>query len=376
MAGRRLGAGVPIDDEEEDELAMPMVTSDVLKPPHSQGKNTTSAATGSPNTPRRPRMSQQTSVSEAGPPQSPSKMQIAVHIRSSPATSFTATSNTRTNKDPPSALPSRLGRTRGRTSAVDTPNILPTSDPLASLARSSETPSTSTERRKRGRPKGWKPGMSSSAGPKPKQPKREKAQGKDQGQNQGLRKRGRPTRSKPPSARERYLQSTPDYTPYKCEWATSNDSREKEPLICPAELHNLDTLRKHVLLVHGRMDPLECQFASCKGCDFPPKFKTKDEFMEHMEKKHFAAYLWRLGEGYQNNGIETLKAKADELPNYLFDEHGNQVTPSVADQQVESEAQQRERKRKLKRFQKELNENAPSDEEWMQQLLGTDSLSQ
>jgi hypothetical protein len=138
----------------------------------------------------------------------------------------------------------------------------------------------------------------------------------------------------------------------------------------------METLRKHVYIVHGDDDPLECRFARCGDHGPPLRFKNDNEFEDHLEKKHFAAYLWHLGEGYQNDGIETLKAKANTLPAYLFDEHGNQVTPSVADQQLETDAQQKERKRRLKRLLEIHNENAPSEEEWMQQLLGMSTLNQ
>jgi hypothetical protein len=90
-----------------------------------------------------------------------------------------------------------------------------------------------------------------------------------------------------------------------------------------------------------------------------------------MEKKHFAAYLWHRGEGYQNYGIWTLKQESDKLPPYLFDKDGNQVSPSVMNQRLESDLEHKERKRRLRRLLYQQNENAPSEEEWKKQMLGT-----
>ncbi len=132
----------------------------------------------------------------------------------------------------------------------------------------------------------------------------------------------------------------------------------------------MDTLRRHVFLIHGDMDPLVCRFSHCKDRNPPLTFKTENEFQSHMEKNHFASYLWHLGEGCQNNGIWTLKSKPDKLPTYLFDEHGNQVTPSVADQRLESDLQHKERRRRLRKLLQQQSENAPSEEEWMKQMLG------
>lgn len=147
-------------------------------------------------------------------------------------------------------------------------------------------------------------------------------------------------------------------------------SQQQKPSICPAELQNMETLRRHVFLIHGDMDPLVCRFSHCKDRKPPLEFRTEEEFESHMEKKHFANYLWHLGEGCQNRGIWTLKDKLDKLPTYLFDGQGNQVTPSVADQQVESDLQHKERRRKLRRLLQQQNDNAPSEEEWMNQMLG------
>ncbi|KAI0097721.1 hypothetical protein GGR51DRAFT_540445 [Nemania sp. FL0031] len=374
------------DDEGEDELATPMIVSDVLKPARLKTKTTLSSVIGSPQTPSGSRASQQQAASSAADnAPSPSSMRLAVHIRSSPITPFTPINAPTIHS--PSTLPSRLGRTRGRTAGTHTPVRPPTPDPLAGLGARSDA--SSSEPKKRGRPRGWRPGMPYSTDPNSRYRKREMremraaesqagtntqgkgtSRGQERSKTQETKRRGRPPRPPDPTIREEYLQSNPDFTPFKCEWDISQNSSSQEPSICPAELQNMDTLRRHVFLVHGDTDILECRFPHCKDLNPSLRFTTEREFEHHMEKKHFVGYLWHLGEGYQNNGIETLKNNADRIPDYLFDEHGNQITPSVADQRLESEVERKERKRRLKKLLLQQNENAPSEEEWIKQMLG------
>ncbi|KAI1740941.1 hypothetical protein F4680DRAFT_416682 [Xylaria scruposa] len=365
--------------KEADELSMPMIISDVLKPARPKIKNTLPMAE-SPQTPKR--TGQQTALSEAGPSQSPSQMRLAVHIRSSPLTPFTPINSPASRE--PSTLPARLGRTRGRPASSQTPTRQPTPDPLADLGTKVEEPSSGPK--KRGRPKGWKPGTPYTTDPNSRYRKREMraaqapaqaqvqerstGQYKGPGQKPKVKRRGRPPRPLEPSVREQYLRSKPEYTPYKCEWEMSEDPAKQGSSICPAELQNMDTLRRHVFLIHGDVDLLTCRFSHCKDQNPPLKFETDEEFEHHMETRHFVAYLWHMGEGYQNNGIETVKIKPKMLPTYLFDEHGNQVTPSVTDQKLETDLQHKERRRKLRRLLYEQNENAPSEEEWRKQMMG------
>ncbi|KAK5632531.1 hypothetical protein RRF57_008245 [Xylaria bambusicola] len=371
------GGAIRTQDEgqEEDELAMPMVTSDVLGSSQPRIRKPPSSVISGPQTSGSARMSQHPT---AQPPQSPSHMRLAVHIKSSPVTPFTPINAPSTRE--PSILPSGQGRTRGQASAAQTSKRPPTPDAVALLGTDSEAPSS--EPKKRGRPKGWKPGTPYSIDPNSRYRKREmKAAGllthegkprqdKNRGQTQETKRRGRPPRPPELSVREQYLKSTPSYVSFKCEWDLSEGSQQQQPLLCPAELQNMDTLRRHVFLIHGDMDPLVCRFSHCKEHKPPLEFKTENEFKSHMEKKHFARYLWHFGEGCQNDGIWALKNKADKLPTYLFDENGNQVTPSVADQKLESDLQHKERRRKLRKLLRQQNENAPTEEEWMNQMMG------
>ncbi|KAI0198746.1 hypothetical protein F4808DRAFT_435032 [Astrocystis sublimbata] len=366
-----IGAEYQIIDDEvdaEDELAMPIVTSDVTRPAPPKPRKTLSSVVPRPKTPR---IGEQPTISAAEPSPSPSQMRLAVHIRSSPITPFTLINAPGSGE--PSALATRMGRARGRPPKSQTPSGPATPDPRVGSGLGADNERPSSEVKKRGRPKGWKAGMRYTNDPNSRYLKGD-VKAADSShvheRSTGPKRRGRPPRPLEPSVRDKFLSAEPEFKPYKCEWVLSEGSPNKQPAICPAELHNLDTLRKHVLYVHGDRDPLTCRFVRCNDRSPPLRFDTDIEFQQHMEKKHFRAYLWHMGEGYQNNGIETLGKKAGELPTYLFDNDGSQVTPSVTAQRIENDMQRKDRKRKLRHLLIEQNENAPSEEEWKKQILG------
>jgi hypothetical protein len=93
------------------------------------------------------------------------------------------------------------------------------------------------------------------------------------------------------------------YSVYKCHWK-----------YCTAELHNLETLRKHVHKIHGKLAAhggYDCLWADCgkevttidertgiqveahQYFDFP----NDAEWREHLELKHFGPLAWTLGDG-------------------------------------------------------------------------------
>ena len=283
----------------------------------------------------------------------------------------------------------------------------------------------SDSQRPRGRPKGWKPGMSYvdvdvDATPPPPPPLRRAGPGRpplsensearlrkrqqqqQQQQHEQQRRRGRPPRPSERSAREQYLRSKPSFTRFLCEWVGEGDRR------CPAELQNLATLRRHVYLVHGGEgdadnNALVCRWGKCARRTPPEVFaadKHNDDddnddddggaaaFEEHFERTHLRPFAWHVGDGVQNEGIigsalglrpEVQNRTGDvngngkksdsELPAYLFKD-GVQVTPSVRDQRPEDEQRMRERKRKLRRLLIQRDEDAPDEEEYMLQTLG------
>ncbi|KAI0385371.1 hypothetical protein F5Y04DRAFT_184251 [Hypomontagnella monticulosa] len=276
---------------------------------------------------------------------------IAVHIRTS------------TSASPSRTHPRNLTAERARAPRPERERILGGKTPAVMSSAVHNTEDPSFQPRKRGRPKGWKPGMAYTDGKadstkdtRPTEPKKDEPR--------EPKRRGRPPRAPLASARERYLQSNAEYLPFKCDWKQSTGKS------CPAELQNMKTLRQHVFIVHGDEEPLVCRWGKCAAKEAPIQFADQAAFEQHVEKAHFRSFVWHMGEGYRNDGISTLQRDADSLPAYLFDKDGNQVTPSVADQEFEDDQQLKERKRKLKRLLIQMDENAPSEEEYRKQTLG------
>lgn len=144
------------------------------------------------------------------------------------------------------------------------------------------------------------------------------------------KRRGRPPKKSTPKSSQ---QSTPIHRVYKCQWGS-----------CPAELHNLETLRKHVNK-HGNISkdgdaPFPCLWKGCGKAvtaqesnnndeeeeepeHQPLTFATHDIWTKHMEKRHIADYAWKLGDG------PSLRSDSD-MSDYLSDSIANrQVTPII-----------------------------------------------
>ncbi|EAA27238.1 hypothetical protein GE21DRAFT_3218 [Neurospora crassa] len=262
--------------------------------------------------------------------------------------------------------------------------------------------------KKRGRPFGWRPGLSYAAmrgnpvpPPRPKVPKQPKAPSE-------VKRRGRPPKKPHELPREIFSKLTPRYIRFLCEWEG-----------CPAELHNFETLRKHVLVVHGDyrqphqhhllsareqpQEPKTCKWASCHSkrlqSELPPlTLPTRSHFEAHVNESHLIPFLWHVGDGPRNTSIESplsekpltitsalpsqplssssishldvttttttnttttsTAIKLQPLPPYLFDTSGNQVTPSVRDQLYENDDDKRRRRVRLERVHFLRDENA------------------
>ena len=89
---------------------------------------------------------------------------------------------------------------------------------------------------------------------------------------------------------------TPKYQVYKCRWKS-----------CEGQLHNLETLRKHV---QGHMsqsdEDFECLWEGCgttkvagtSGSERQPlTFKSETAWERHMDGRHLDHYAWELGDG-------------------------------------------------------------------------------
>ncbi|KAH8202144.1 hypothetical protein TruAng_003722 [Truncatella angustata] len=233
------------------------------------------------------------------------------------------------------------------------------------------------KKRGRGRPKGSTNGMSHLAefqatigAPKSGSGT---PSGTASGAAAGAKKRGRPNKAPELSMRETYLKNEAKFPAFGCEWYDPFEYPGGEHGgTCPAELQNMETLRRHVYLVHGdKGAPNVCRWKKCGQQPEPKVFATYEEWREHMEKEHLIPYSWHMGDGIQNRGIETLEVKKDpeKLPDYLFRD-GLQVTPSIKDQQYEDTAGMLGRKRRLREIRRLAEENAPTELEFRAQLLG------
>ncbi|KAL8714349.1 MAG: hypothetical protein Q9220_001682 [cf. Caloplaca sp. 1 TL-2023] len=138
------------------------------------------------------------------------------------------------------------------------------------------------------------------------------------------RRPGRPRKKSPRTSQ----QSSPIHRVYKCRWSN-----------CPAELHNLDTLRKHVMK-HGdnydeENDHFPCLWRGCgravQGDDEgdneevehqPLRFATRETWAKHMDKRHVADYAWKLGDG--------PSARSDsDMSDYVSDSAKRPVRPII-----------------------------------------------
>ena len=120
---------------------------------------------------------------------------------------------------------------------------------------------------------------------------------------------GRPRKSDPKLV-------TPKFIPFLCEWRG-----------CKAELHNLETLRRHIYSVHNKAKAygaIACQWSKCgltrqvhdestPKSTPEPKFVHEDhefagmeEFMDHMEKAHLIPFAWHMGDGPRGSTLGTF----------------------------------------------------------------------
>ena len=121
-------------------------------------------------------------------------------------------------------------------------------------------------------------------------------------------------KGRPKSAEDRSnsTPSTPAYVVYRCHWEN-----------CPAELHNFETLKKHVKKHRRAVDDVyPCLWADCSDSSNPIsnntqneegqhkrlKFKTDDEWLTHMESNHLRAER-ELSAGTPGNG--SMKPESD-----------------------------------------------------------------
>jgi hypothetical protein len=260
----------------------------------------------------------------------------------------------------PQSIPQRQAAAAAQRSAQPSPQ--PTTKTIS--ATTPQTPGSS----KRGRPKGWRPGMS-YAEVRGTSPTRPRAARKIKPADGGggtivVKRRGRPPKQPSPPPVEVYLQQNVAFVAFLCEWRG-----------CKAELHNLETLRRHMRIVHLR--PLEkadtgrrCCWGKCglagDDDDEGREFAGAKELEAHVEREHLVPFSWHVGDGPRNSGWfgkRKGRDEEDDVPSWLKDADGNQVTPSIKDQAIEDYATWRQNRRKLKRLLIERDRNPPSESE-------------
>lgn len=251
---------------------------------------------------------------------------------------------------------------------VPLPRTAPVSHGTSSPEQRVGTPPSVAKSGGKGRPKGWRPGMSyadvrnfgpevaaQNAGLDPSRVRervRKQRTAAPLPGTQAIRKRrGRPPREPSPSPLAIYETLGPQFVPFLCEWSG-----------CKAELHNLETLERHVLIVHCRRKPALCLWAKC--AEGAVRFKNRRGLEKHVKMEHLVPLAWHVGDGPKVSLPRVLPpGDEEELPRYLFDEEGRQVTPSVRDQAVEDHAGWRARKQMLKAFLKDAWDTMPFEGE-------------
>ncbi|KAL7918007.1 hypothetical protein ACQKWADRAFT_305316 [Trichoderma austrokoningii] len=297
---------------------------------------------------------------ELRPTSTPRPMPTPAHLQSLSTKSFppkvaaAATSSKPAPKPTLVPLPKQPTRPSvpAPTPTVNTAAIMTASKPTPpALPASSPTP-TSQPSAGRGRPKGWKPGMSYTSLRGPAFGAKPVRQAKPKTLPLGpAKRRGRPPKAPSPLPWQVYLSLEKSFAAFLCEWGS-----------CKAELHNLDTLRHHVLMVHCRRGPFVCRWGKCAGEVAAVVFSDERSLEKHIEQAHLIPFSWHVGDGPQNDGSRRQLPQEEEVPDYLKDEHGNQVTPSVRDQEVEDFVTWKSNRQKLKDLLVRMNENLPSEE--------------
>ncbi|KAI7502885.1 hypothetical protein KC367_g1901 [Hortaea werneckii] len=106
----------------------------------------------------------------------------------------------------------------------------------------------------------------------------------------------------------------PKYQVFKCMWKD-----------CHAELHNLETLKKHVIKLHGKPNAdrkFECLWNDCNVLPLA----DVTVWANHFDRQHLQPIAWKQGDG-PRGGISDHNATDSEA--YLSDAQGRSVTPII-----------------------------------------------
>lgn len=135
--------------------------------------------------------------------------------------------------------------------------------------------------KKKGRPFGWKKSVHSR-------------------EAQGLPKITHPTGAVPSRSKQSATPAQevePHYQEYRCNWAG-----------CNHRLINLDTLKKHLVKIHGKTNERGEYFCWWKDCNgvkgpgvgagrVPARFDNIEAWLEHVDENHLRPIAWKQGDG-------------------------------------------------------------------------------
>lgn len=181
--------------------------------------------------------------------------------------------------------PSKSHHTSRSASATSTPAATNGEMPPVGYSAFRRFAEDGTEIKKKGRPFGWKKSIHSR-----------EAQGLPSKGVASLPSRKKTATSTPTAgtAKKEDVVLQPVYQVYKCRWNK-----------CKTELHNLETLKKHIIKVHGLAregdERFECWW---KGCGAEKRaegrvlsFDGIEDWLAHVDEEHLAAVRWKLGDG-------------------------------------------------------------------------------
>lgn len=96
------------------------------------------------------------------------------------------------------------------------------------------------------------------------------------------------TRSPSPTPREIYENLKPVFIEFSCRWRG-----------CNASLTNLETLKKHLHVVHSSeaRKHLRCQWDKCGQLRTPVIFGKLSDVDSHVMERHIREVAWKLGDG-------------------------------------------------------------------------------
>jgi len=166
------------------------------------------------------------------------------------------------------------------------------------------------------------------------------------------KRRVRKPRLPSPTPQAIFGQLRPKFLPFICEWEG-----------CKAELQNMATLRRHVMVVHRRSEA--CRWGKCATKEIPVRFNGGGGFEDHVEESHLVPFQWHMGDGYKNTWMTPTmapKGAQGNIPAYLFDKDGIQVTPSVEGQEVEDFVTWKNNRRRLRELLLQRDANAPLED--------------